>query len=114
MVLANLFGPNQELSELAWQPFRPGIEIFRLYGDGVSGPSAALLRYESGARLPEHAHVAHEHIVILSGSQQDEHGVYRAGTVLIHEPDTHHRVSSEHGCVALAIWNAPVQFRESP
>jgi anti-sigma factor ChrR (cupin superfamily) len=109
-VLRDLFGPGQDFSGLAWQPFRAGIEIVRLYGDGGSGASAALLRYAPGAQLAAHQHVDYEQIIVLSGSQRDEHGRYPAGTCLIHGPGTGHRVASDEGCVVLAFWNAPVQF----
>jgi anti-sigma factor ChrR (cupin superfamily) len=113
IVLRNLFGRERDLVNVDWQPFRPGIEIVRLYGDGTSGPSAALLRYAPGARLAAHSHVAYEHIVVLSGSQRDERGVYPEGTCLIHGPETAHAVASEEGCVVLAIWNAPVSFTQA-
>ena len=109
-VLRDLFGPEQDFSGFAWQAFRDGIEIVRLYGDGVTGASAALLRYAPGARLAAHQHVDYEQIIVLSGSQRDEHGSYPAGTCLIHGPGTGHHVASDEGCVVLAIWNSPVQF----
>jgi anti-sigma factor ChrR (cupin superfamily) len=108
-VLRNLFGADQDLAQLPWQPFRPGIEIVRVYGGGA-GPSAALLRYAPGARLAAHVHTGYEHILVLSGSQRDDLGVYPEGTCLIHGPDTGHNVTSDQGCVVLAIWNAPVEF----
>jgi anti-sigma factor ChrR (cupin superfamily) len=112
IVLRDLFGANQDLSRLAWQPFRPGIEIVRLYGDGTGGPAAALLRYEPGAQLPAHAHTDYEHIIILEGSQRDEHdkAAYGVGTCVINPPGSGHHVASDHGCVVLAVWNAPVAF----
>ncbi len=112
VLLQELFAalPSRDWDALPWQPFRPGIEIVRVYGDGLSGPAAALLRYAAGAQLAAHAHVDYEHIVVLSGSQGDEHGTYEAGSVLIHAAGTAHRVHSDRGCVALAIWNAPVRF----
>jgi anti-sigma factor ChrR (cupin superfamily) len=110
IVLRNLFGQDQDLDSLSWQPFRPGIDIVRIYGDGESGPAAALLRYAPGARLSPHAHVAYEHIIVLAGSQCDERGEYAQGTCLIHGEGTGHAVASDEGCIVLAIWNAPVQF----
>jgi anti-sigma factor ChrR (cupin superfamily) len=110
VVLRDLFGAEQDFSALSWQPFREGVQIARIYGDGLAGPSAALLRYEPGAQLPPHRHVDYEQIIVLSGSQRDEHGTYPAGTCLIHAPATTHQVSSDEGCVVLAIWNSPVAF----
>ncbi|QOV92553.1 cupin domain-containing protein [Humisphaera borealis] len=94
---------------LPWQAFVPGIEIFRLYRL-ETGQSAALLRYTPGARLIRHRHVGMEHILVLRGSQADENGVHRQGTLLIHPPGTAHSVRSDEGCVALAIWERPVVF----
>jgi anti-sigma factor ChrR (cupin superfamily) len=112
VLLQDLFAGlhGRDWSALPWQPFRTGIEIVRLYGDGQSGPAAALLRYAPETQLPPHTHVDYEHIVVLSGSQQDDQGVYGVGSVLIHGPGTGHGVRSEDGCVVLAIWNAPVRF----
>jgi anti-sigma factor ChrR (cupin superfamily) len=112
IVLRDLFGANQDLGRLAWQPFRPGIEIVRLYGEGSGGPAAALLRYAPGASLSAHAHVDYEHVVVLAGSQRDEHDAraYAAGTCVINPPGSAHRVASEEGCVVLAVWSAPVAF----
>lgn len=112
ILLTGLFGPDQDFSAYAWEPFRPGVEIARIYGDGRSGPAAALLRYAPGARVPSHDHADYEHIVVLHGSQSDERGTYGPGSCLIHAPGSSHTIVSESGCVVLAIWNAPVVFRD--
>jgi len=114
LVLRNLFGPGQDFASYAWRPFRDGIEIARLYGDGASGPSAALLRYAPGATLPPHGHEDFEHIIVLDGEQRDERGGYDAGTCVIHGPETSHAIASPRGCVVLALWNAPVRFDDDP
>ena len=111
IVLRDLFGERQDFSAFAWEPFRPGVEIARIYGDGKSGPAAALLRYAPGARVPLHDHFDYEHIIVLRGAQSDDHGRYGAGSVLIHGDETSHAVMSEEGCVVLAIWNTPIRFR---
>ncbi len=95
---------------LSWEPFREGVEIHRLYGDGLTGPSAALLRYHGASRVPRHHHEGYEHILILAGSQRDEHGHIPAGTLRIHPPGTSHEVFSEAGCLVLAIYEKPVLF----
>lgn len=95
---------------ILWQPYRDGVDIHRLYGDGKSGPLAALLRYAPDARIPLHEHQGYEHIYVLSGSQTDGHGVYKKGTLVIHKPGTQHQLHSEEGCVVLAIYEKPVKF----
>jgi anti-sigma factor ChrR (cupin superfamily) len=107
-----LFRMADRPDAIAWQPFREGVRIHRLYGDGT-GPAAALLRYEPGAKIPGHRHPAHEHILVLSGSQSDENGRHRAGALIVNTPGSAHHVESEEGCVVLAIWAAPVEFLDS-
>jgi len=51
-----------------------------------------------------------EYIHVLSGSQQDEKGIYPAGTVVINRTGSKHSVASPEGCVVLAIWEVPVRF----
>jgi anti-sigma factor ChrR (cupin superfamily) len=93
---------------LSWKPFRPGVDIHRLYGDGKEGPSAAFLRYAPGASVPYHTHGGYEHIFILKGSQVDRTGRNGAGTVIINPPGSEHHVVSPDGCVVLVIWEKPV------
>jgi anti-sigma factor ChrR (cupin superfamily) len=93
-----------------WRPFRPGVDIHRLYGDGKAGPAAALLHYAPGAAIPYHLHQGYEHIYVLQGSQVDCRGTHRAGTLVVNPPGTGHDVSSPDGCVVLVIWERPVDF----
>jgi len=99
--------------ELGWVPFGKGIEIYRLHGDGKAGSTSAILRYSPGASIPPHVHGGHEHILVLSGSQRDERGIYRAGTLVINAPGSKHDVTSDEGCVVLVIWEAPVIFESN-
>ena len=104
---------NLDLSTVAFEPFRPGVEIAHLYRpqDG-DGPALALLRYAPGARVPLHEHTGLETICVLSGSQSDDAGTYETGTVVINEAGTRHRVWSDEGCVVLISWAAPVRILE--
>ena len=92
-----------------WEVLREGIEIQYLHRVPAQ-PVAALLRYQSGARVPAHRHVGVEFVHILSGSQRDANGVYRAGSFKVNLPDTVHDLVSDDGCLVLIIWEAPVQF----
>ncbi len=112
LILTDLFTLANQPETVAWRPFRPGVEIFRLYGDGQTGPAAALLKYEPGAEVPHHDHRGYEHIVVLSGAQQDHQGNHRAGTLVINPPGTDHAVVSDEGCIVLIIWEKPVVLRE--
>ena len=99
--------------EIAWEPYKEGVEIFRLYGDGISGPTAALIRYHEGGEVPLHEHTGYEHILILAGSQRDENGVFNAGSLVINLPGSRHTVISDDGCIVLAIYEKPVRFLEN-
>lgn len=98
--------------EIPWKPFREGIDIHRIYGDGITGPTAALIRFREAGRLPVHEHAGYEHILVLAGSQRDQNGVVPAGTLVINPPGTSHGVVSEAGCIVLAIYEKPVRFVE--
>jgi predicted ChrR family anti-sigma factor len=95
---------------LAWQPFREGVEIVPLHTVPGRGVCCALLRYAAGAAVPSHTHTGLEYLIVLRGEQGDERGRYGEGALCINEPGTSHQVSSEAGCVVLAIWEAPVRF----
>ena len=96
--------------DIAWQPFRTGIEIHPLYGELGIGRAAALLRYAPGASLPSHRHAGFEQILVLDGSQVDEHGRYGKGTVVVNPPGSQHAVTSPEGCVVFVTWELPVEF----
>ncbi|MGC4033067.1 MAG: cupin domain-containing protein [Tepidisphaeraceae bacterium] len=106
-LVRTLFGDAAELDGLAWQPFYPGVEIVSLYQTPAGGPSAALLKYAPGSRVPRHRHAGYEHILILRGSQSDDTGTYATGEFVINLPGTVHAVWSDGGCVALLIWEKP-------
>ena len=106
----NLLALAQQPEAIEWQPFQPGVEIHRLYGDGLTGPSAALLYFREGGVVPLHEHTGYEHILVLTGTQSDEAGPAGPGALRIHPPGTRHRVESEAGCIVLAIYERPVRF----
>jgi anti-sigma factor ChrR (cupin superfamily) len=96
--------------DFPWIKMRPGVEMHRIYGDGHSGPSAALLRYAPGATLPHHRHRGYEHLTILEGSQVDQFGVYAAPCFIVNPPGSSHDVCSPDGCLVLVVWQEPVVF----
>lgn len=109
VILRDFFTLELQPDKLAWQPFRPGVEIYPLYKCD-QGCSAALLRYSPGSAVPAHEHTGYEHILVLSGAQADEKHIYRKGTLVISPPGTSHSITSTGGCIVLAIWEKPVQF----
>jgi len=91
-----------------WKPFRPGVEIARIYNSPDNGPSAAFLKYQAGASVPLHMHGGYEHIFILQGTQVDRSGEHGPGTVVINPPGSSHTVTSPNGCIVMIIWDKPV------
>lgn len=112
--LTDLFQVSGWQEKLPWKPFKQGVDIYRLYGDGETGPTAALLRFKPGGRVPLHEHTGYEHIFMLSGSQVDENSRAEAGMLLINPPGTSHSILSENGCIVLAIYEKPVRFIDPP
>ncbi|MEL7223582.1 MAG: cupin domain-containing protein [Cyanobacteria bacterium J06576_12] len=108
LILTDLFSLATHPEKLPWQPFRPGVDIYMLYGDRTQGPSAALLKYAPNATVPAHSHTGYEHIVVLFGSQSDHKGKHAAGTLVVNPPGSSHNISSEDGCIVLIIWEKPV------
>ena len=108
--LDHLFDLASRLHEISWKPFGDGVEIHRLYGDGVTGPTAALIHFIKDAQIPRHYHEGYEHILILAGSQTDQNGKIEVGTLRIHPPGTSHSVVGQAGCVVLAIYEKAVTF----
>lgn len=112
MELKDLFNIAERQHEIPWQPFGNGVEIYRLYGDGITGPSAALIRFNKAGKVPLHLHTGYEHIFVLSGSQRDQISTAEAGTLIVNPPGTQHSIISEAGCIVLAIYEKPVSFLE--
>jgi quercetin dioxygenase-like cupin family protein len=112
--LNDLFQISGWQSRLKWQPFTDGVDIYRLYENGPGGPTAALLRFHPGGRVPLHEHAGYEHIFVLAGAQVDEVSKAEAGALVINPPGTSHSILSETGCIVLAIYEKPVKFLESP
>ena len=108
--LNDLFQISGWQHKLPWKPFQKGVQIYRLYGDGISGPTAALLRFEPGGRVAIHEHTGYEHIVVLAGAQVDENSRAETGMLIINPPGTSHSILSQNGCIVLAIYEKPPKF----
>jgi quercetin dioxygenase-like cupin family protein len=111
--LQDLFRISDWQHKLHWKPFYPGVDIYRLYGDGETGPTAALLRFRAGGRVPAHEHSGYEHIFVLTGSQVDENSRADSGMLIINPPGTSHSILSETGCIVLAIYENPVKILDA-
>ena len=93
--------------DCAFEPFRPGIEMCTL----VEGsPTVALLKYAPGGHAPLHRHTGLETVIVLEGSQRDEHGLYEKGAVVFNPAQSQHSVTSDDGCIVLIQWHSPIEF----
>lgn len=108
--LTGLFDIIRHQDDYSWEHFREGVDIHRLYGDGITGPTAALIRYRETVPIPSHIHEGYEHILVLCGCQEDNDGMIEAGTLRIHPPGTVHIGTGFAGCIVLAIYEKPVRF----
>ena len=79
---------------------KPGVHRRQLdrCGDEVAR-ATSIVRYEPGARFPEHRHDFGEEILVLEGTFSDEIGDYPAGTYMMNPPGSSHAAFSETGCV---------------
>lgn len=113
IIIKDLFNISTRLDSIAWEYFREGVKIHRLYGNQREGPSAALLWYQPGSGVPRHEHLGYEHIIVLSNAQSDHTGEYPAGAIVINPPGSTHEINVKNGGVVLAIWERPVNFLDS-
>jgi anti-sigma factor ChrR (cupin superfamily) len=116
IVLRSLWSDPALAESERFRELWPGVAFLPLYGLAEdcsplnrSEPSAAFIRYQPGAHVPEHAHPGYEHILVLQGSQSDQLGHYPAGTCVMSPPGSRHAVFSAEGCLVLAIWHRSVE-----
>lgn len=112
LLIENLFNADLLLKSRQWTPLQPGVNLSLIYQQTDDGARAGLLHYLPGARVPDHKHLGIEHILILHGSQIDGQKIYTAGTLVIHSAHSNHQIHSIEGCIALGIWQRPVQFTD--
>ena len=89
--------------EMEWQPSpEPGVLRRMLDRDGGEvARCTTVVRFEPGARFPEHTHVGGEEFLVLDGVFNDEDGDYAAGTYVRHPVGSSHSAWSDEGCEIL-------------
>lgn len=110
--LSNYWSLTFEDRNIPWQPFSPGVDIFPLCTAANGVLKAAIMRNEPGAIVPEHIHQGYEFILVLSGSERDARGTYRAGDFVANPPGSRHSLVSDDGNTVLIVWEAPIRFTE--
>ena len=90
-------------ASLDWIPSPlAGVERRMLERDGEEvARCTTVVRFEPGARFPEHIHVGGEEFLVLEGVFTDEDGDYPAGTYIRHPVGTSHSAWSDGGCEIL-------------
>lgn len=113
-ILKDVLNAVRSKEALPWVPYtangRIKTDIVHLYqGPEVDGPSAALVRYQPGARTQRHLHPGYELIFVLDGVLHNDAGAHPAGTLEVCPPDSEHALWSDEGCTFLVVWEKPVQ-----
>lgn len=87
-----------------------GVDRRMLYREGDEVARAtSIVRYAAGSSFPAHVHSGGEEILVLSGTFQDEHGDYPAGSYFRNPPGTSHSPASAQGCeIFVRLW----QYRQ--
>ncbi|MEW2395741.1 cupin domain-containing protein [Streptomyces sp. NPDC046862] len=113
-VLRDIFDPLG-LDSLRWErweePGRAGVDVYRLYVTDGAAPGAAMItRMAPGAHGDLHEHLGYELILVLEGELYNDNGDrYRPGDLVVEQPGSIHRVSTDTGCTVLGVRHAPTR-----
>ncbi len=92
---------------LPWRPGRAdGVTVKTLYAQDGYPERISLLRIEAGAGPFPHDHARGEEVFVLDGADEDEHGIYPAGTWIRNPPGSRHAPLSRNSAVLL-VWQPP-------
>lgn len=100
-----------DAARMDWLPSpAAGVDRRMLYREGAEVARAtSTVRYAAGSAFPAHVHSGGEEIFVLSGTFQDEHGDYPAGSYFRNPPGTSHSPAAAEGCeIFVRLW----QFRQ--
>ncbi|MGH0031616.1 MAG: cupin domain-containing protein [Myxococcota bacterium] len=91
-----------DTTRVDWSPSpSPTVWRKRLHrvGPAESGQVTSLVRYDPGARFPEHDHPEGEEILVLEGVFSDQRGDHGPGSYLLNPEGHRHAPGSGPGCV---------------
>ncbi|GGE36693.1 transcriptional regulator [Marinicauda pacifica] len=96
----------------AWKRRAGGRAEIRLQSLSEPGIDAFLLRLDPGRSIPQHGHDDDEYTLVISGSFQDENGVYERGDVCTAGAGRVHRpvVVGDEPCVCFAVNMGRMRF----
>lgn len=90
-----------------WRPGQGNLRVLPLHNGSTSG--TALVHWQAGERFVPHRHFGGEEIFVLSGTFEDEHGCYPAGTWLLSPHlSTHHPFVREETVILVKTGHVPV------
>lgn len=113
--IPNIFSIEETHHQFKWEKLMDGVLISRLNQD-PNGSSSALLKLETGVKIPEHLHTGYEYVLLLSGEQRancSESGAEthsKKGELVIAKPGSKHEIQNIRGGYVLIIWEKPVKF----
>lgn len=91
----------------AWVDFRPNVKKLVLAGSEQREHVAILWYTAKHGAVARHYHAQTESIYVLEGTQADEKGVYRPGTLCFNPPGSAHSIRESTGFFILAYASAP-------
>ncbi len=90
-----------------WRPGQGNLRVLPLHNGSTSG--TALVHWPAGERFVPHRHFGGEEIFVLSGTFEDEHGRYPAGTWLLSPHlSTHHPFVREETVILVKTGHVPI------
>lgn len=104
---------GKSVDELRWTPIGPGMKKVNLWRGGPNDQRLWMLRARAGADIPMHGHSGTELVLVLKGSLEDAHGIYRAGDIEVCDSDIVHslRTGPDEECICLALTEGPTRFK---
>ena len=99
------------VDSLSWTETQyPGLSMKTLVTDPETGLVTGLFKFEPGAKIPFHEHVAIEQTYVIEGSLTDHEGTAKKGDFVWRPAGNQHEAWSEDGCIVLSIFLKPNKF----
>lgn len=104
---------GKSVDELPWSYLGPGMKKVKLWRGGPNDQRLWMLRAAPGVKIPEHGHSGTELVLVLKGSLEDPHGIFRAGDVEESDGSLSHglKIGGEEECICLAVTEGPTRFK---
>jgi putative transcriptional regulator len=104
---------GKSVDELPWRLLGPGMRRVNLWRGGPNDQRLWMLRAKPGIDIPMHGHSGTELVLVLKGSLEDPHGVFRAGDIEECTSEIVHalRTGKDEECICLALTEGPTRFK---